>query len=50
MPWSETNVSKERVRFVLEWERRWQRGEGDVNVSELCREFGVSAMSLRAQS
>jgi putative transposase len=42
MPWSETNVSKERVRFVLEWERRWRRGEGEVNVSELCREFGVS--------
>jgi transposase InsO family protein len=42
MPWSETNVSKERVRFVLEWERRWKEGEGVVNMSELCREFGVS--------
>jgi transposase InsO family protein len=42
MPWSETNVSKERVRFVLEWERRWNEGEGVVNMSELCREFGIS--------
>jgi transposase InsO family protein len=42
MTWSVTNVSKERVRFVLEWERRWNEGEGVVNVSELCREFGVS--------
>jgi putative transposase len=42
MPWSETKVSKERVRFVLEWERRWEEGEGVVNISELCREFGVS--------
>jgi putative transposase len=42
MSWRETNVSKERVRFVLEWERRWNEGEGVVNMSELCREFGVS--------
>src|SRR5438477_13175302 len=42
MPWSETDMSKERVRFVLEWERRWNDGEGSVNVSELCRELGVS--------
>src|ERR1051325_8600501 len=42
MPWSETDMMKERVRFVLEWERRWNDGEGEVNVSELCREFGVS--------
>src|SRR5215472_10036567 len=42
MPWSDTNVSKERVRFVLEWERRWNEGEGVVNMSELCREFGIS--------
>lgn len=33
---------KERVKFVLEWEKRWDAGEGVVNVSELCREFGVS--------
>jgi transposase InsO family protein len=42
MPWSETNVSKERVRFVLEWEKRWNEGQGVVNMSELCREFGIS--------
>ena len=42
MPWSETDMTKERVRFVLEWERRWNDGEGSLNVSELCREFGVS--------
>lgn len=35
-------MSKERVRFVLEWEKRWKEGEGVVNVSELCREFGIS--------
>ena len=42
MPWSETSMSKERVRFVLEWERRWNENEGVVNLSELCREFGIS--------
>ena len=26
---------KERVKFVLEWEKRW-------NFAELCREFGIS--------
>lgn len=35
-------MSKERVRFVLEWEKRWNEGEGVVNLSELCREFGIS--------
>jgi hypothetical protein len=33
---------KERVKFVLEWEKRWNEGEGLLNFSELCREFGVS--------
>jgi hypothetical protein len=28
MPWSQTNVTKERVKFVLEWERRWQATHG----------------------
>ena len=42
MPWSETDAMKERVKFVLEWERRWNEGEGRVNVSELCRVFGVT--------
>ena len=42
MPWKETDVQKERVKFVLEWERRWDAGEGLLNFSQLCREFGVS--------
>src|SRR5215813_5075256 len=42
MPWSETNSMKERVKFVLEWEKRWEDGQGRVNISELCREFGIS--------
>jgi transposase InsO family protein len=33
---------KERVKFVLEWERRWKKGEGLLNFAELCREFGIS--------
>lgn len=33
---------KERVKFLLEWERRWNAGEGLMNFAELCREFGVS--------
>ncbi len=42
MPWKETKVVKERVKFLLEWERRWNEGEGRMNFSALCREFGVS--------
>jgi len=42
MPWKETDVMKERVKFVLEWEKRWNDGEGRLNFSELCREFGIS--------
>jgi len=42
MPWNRTNPAKERVKFALEWERRWDAGEGVANVSELCREFGIS--------
>jgi putative transposase len=42
MPWSETDAMKERVKLVLEWEKRWDENEGKVNMSELCREFGVS--------
>ena len=33
---------KERVNFVLEWEKRWNAGEGKLNFAELCREFGIS--------
>jgi transposase len=43
MPWSQTDVLKERVKFVLEWERRWKATHGGrVDVAELCRMFGVS--------
>jgi transposase InsO family protein len=42
MPWSRTNPLKERVKFALEWERRWNAGEGRMNLSELAREFGIS--------
>ena len=42
MPWSKTNPLKERIKFALEWERRWDANEGHVNVSELSREFGIS--------
>jgi hypothetical protein len=28
MPWKETESMKERVKFVLEWEKRWEEGEG----------------------
>ena len=42
MPWTETDVMKERVKFVLEWERRWNEGEGRVNMAALCRAFGIS--------
>src|SRR5688500_2080298 len=42
MPWLECDAMKERTKFVLEWEARWRAGEGRVNVSELCRSFGIS--------
>src|SRR5215471_21343546 len=42
MPWKETDSMKERVKFVLEWEKRWEEGEGRLNFARLCREFGIS--------
>lgn len=42
MPWSSTDPTKERIKFILEWEKRWNAGEGRTNLSELCREFGIS--------
>lgn len=42
VPWSLTNPSKERVKFALEWEKRWDAGEGRMNMTELCREYGIS--------
>lgn len=35
-------MAKERLKFVLEWEARWDQGEGRCNVAALCREFGIS--------
>ncbi len=43
MSWKATDAVKERTKFVLEWERRWNAAEGGpVNMAELCRMFGVS--------
>jgi hypothetical protein len=42
MPWQTTDAMKERVKFVLEWEKRWEAGEGRLNFAELCRQFGIS--------
>lgn len=42
MPWKETDVMKERVKFILEWEKRFNAVRGDINMAELCREFGIS--------
>lgn len=36
MPWRETNVETERLRFI----ERWQAG--GESVAELCRQFGIS--------
>lgn len=34
---------QERVKFVLEWECRWNEAQGGrVNFSQLCRAFGIS--------
>ena len=32
----------DRVKFMLEWDERWEETEGRVNLTELCRDFGVS--------
>jgi putative transposase len=46
MPWKATDPMKERTKFVLEWERRWNEAEGGrINMAELCRMFGVSRQS-----
>ena len=42
MPWKATDAMNERAKFVLAWERRREELAGEVNLSELCREFGVS--------
>jgi transposase len=46
MSWKATDAMKERTKFVLEWERRWDAAEGGaVNMAELCRMFGVSRVT-----
>jgi putative transposase len=43
MPWKESDALSERVKFILEWHRRWEAARGGrVNVAELCRMYGVS--------
>src|SRR5688572_7756551 len=42
MPWNKTDAMTERTKFVLEWYRRWDEGEGRVNIAALCRAFGIS--------
>jgi len=42
MPWKETDIMKERIKFVLEWERQWSQQEGNVNLAALCRVFEIS--------
>jgi putative transposase len=42
MPWRKTDSMKEKTKFLLEWERRWDEGEGVVNIAALCRQFGIS--------
>jgi putative transposase len=43
MPWRKISVVNERIRFCLEWQKRWEAAEGKrVDVAELCRVFGIS--------
>lgn len=42
MPWTKTDAMTERTKFVLEWYRRWDEGEGRLNMAALCRAFGIS--------
>jgi hypothetical protein len=41
VPSKETCPLKERVKFVLEWERSRELQEGYVNVAAWCRQFGI---------
>lgn len=43
MPWKKTDAMSERLKFILEWDRRWRATQGTrVDVAELCRMHGVS--------
>ena len=41
MAWKETDAMKERVKFLLAWEREWEIGEERVNMTALCSAFGI---------
>jgi len=41
MPWEERDALSERVKFICEWQRRFDAGE-PINVAELCRMHGIS--------
>lgn len=40
--WKRTDALSERVKFILEWERRWKAAKGRIDVAELSRIYGVS--------
>jgi transposase-like protein len=40
--WKRTDALSERVKFIFEWERRWQASKGRIDVAELSRMHGVS--------
>jgi transposase InsO family protein len=43
MPFNRTDPMKERTKFILAWEKRWQESQGGrIDVAELCRVFGIS--------
>jgi putative transposase len=42
LAWKETCRVGERRRFMTEWERQIEQGGGRINMSALCRAFGVS--------
>lgn len=39
MPWKETNVYEERMKFVIAWK------QGDWTMTDICREFGISRVT-----
>jgi putative transposase len=43
MPWKRTDALSERVKFILEWQRRWGASQGRRgDVAELSRMYGIS--------
>ncbi|MBE8404190.1 helix-turn-helix domain-containing protein, partial [Leptospira borgpetersenii] len=39
MPWKETCVHQERMKFVVAWK------QGDWSITDLCKEFGISRVT-----